>query len=83
MNIPDGCRERYKNERNRKMFEKLKDLNIGDKVKFYDKWSQDPEMVSGEGIIEGFGRFGLNNLIWIRLQDGRLKGTVYESVEKI
>ena len=65
------------------MMKRLKDLKVGDRVKFENVYEHDDIYISGKGIITGFGVFGSTEYVWIETEEYGKKGIVYEEVVKI
>ncbi len=64
-------------------WDKLKGLRRGDMVEYKNVKETDGKILSGHGEIFGFGRFGEADIVWIRHENGELRGIPYEQVEKI
>ena len=64
--------------------DKLKDLQIGDQVKFSNIYVHDKLRASGQGKVYGFGRLVRTELVWVdtRESDGRMWAVPYEKIVK-
>lgn len=61
-----------------------KDLAAGDKVKYKDIYIHDKMRISGTGTVENIcSNPGFYTTVWVRGEDGALKGVPIEKVRKI
>lgn len=66
----------------REYWDYLHDLKRGDHVKFENVYEHDKLNISGQGIVAGFGRFGITDLVWVDTEDGGHKGIPYHEIIK-
>ena len=61
----------------------LRDLKIGDAVKYDNVYVHDGLKISGQGKVFGFGVTGQTEIVWVISDSGEFWGIEYEKVEKI
>lgn len=63
--------------------EMFKELRKGDRVRYEDVYVHDKLRITGEGEIEGFGRFDCTDIVWVKKENGGVAGIPREKVIKI
>lgn len=63
--------------------DELKDLKVGDAVRFENVYVHDGLRITGEGKVFGFGKFGTTDIVWIKMKTGEKRGIAYEAVSKL
>lgn len=61
----------------------LRDLKIGDAVKYDNVYVHDGLKISGQGKVFGFGVTGQTEIVWVISNSGEFRGIEYEKIEKI